>query len=168
MSLKKTCLWQLAVSLSMLLDGISSTRRSPFCHSHIPLQNDWPGPWRQFKRRRRTSSLGQEAPGTHPRPWIVRSAFSRPLTVGVWTNLYATADYRRNPVCLLPASMSCQMLIRSVSRHSTSVIPTLDPPLRQAAVDSYADALRVVFICQVAINVITLLLTMPIQENPLP
>ncbi|KDQ64740.1 hypothetical protein JAAARDRAFT_202035 [Jaapia argillacea MUCL 33604] len=53
-------------------------------------------------------------------------------------------------------------------RHSTNIIPTLDPPLKQAAVDSYADALRVVFICQLAMNVITFTSCIPIQENPLP
>ena len=33
---------------------------------------------------------------------------------------------------------------------------------------SYADALRVVFICQAAINFICFLCCLPIQENPLP
>ena len=33
---------------------------------------------------------------------------------------------------------------------------------------SYADALRVVFICQAACNFICLLCCIPIQENPLP
>jgi len=53
-------------------------------------------------------------------------------------------------------------------RHSTTIIPNLNPVLKQAAMDSYADALRVVFICQTAINVIGLLTSLPIQENPLP
>ncbi|PIL36776.1 MFS general substrate transporter [Ganoderma sinense ZZ0214-1] len=53
-------------------------------------------------------------------------------------------------------------------RHSTTIIPTLEPALRKAAVDSYADALRVVFICQAAINFICFLCCLPIQENPLP
>ncbi|KAF5363586.1 hypothetical protein D9756_000549 [Leucocoprinus leucothites] len=53
-------------------------------------------------------------------------------------------------------------------QHTTDIIPTLDPVTRQAAVDSYADALRVVFICQVAINVCGLLACLPIQENALP
>ncbi|KAF9452050.1 vacuolar amino acid permease [Macrolepiota fuliginosa MF-IS2] len=53
-------------------------------------------------------------------------------------------------------------------RHTTEIIPTLDPLTRQAAVDSYADALRVVFICQVAINVCGFLACLPIQESPLP
>ncbi|KAJ3485362.1 hypothetical protein NLI96_g5024 [Meripilus lineatus] len=53
-------------------------------------------------------------------------------------------------------------------RHSISVIPNLNDTLKKAAVDSYADALRVVFICQAAINVICFLCCLPIQENPLP
>jgi len=58
-------------------------------------------------------------------------------------------------------------IIESI-RHSTSIIPELSAPLRKAAVDSYSDALRVVFICQAAANVICLLCCLPIQENPLP
>ncbi|CCM01688.1 uncharacterized protein FIBRA_03752 [Fibroporia radiculosa] len=53
-------------------------------------------------------------------------------------------------------------------RHSTSIISELSPPLRQAAVSSYADALRIVFICQAAANFFCLLCCIPIQENPLP
>ncbi|PCH41423.1 vacuolar amino acid permease [Wolfiporia cocos MD-104 SS10] len=53
-------------------------------------------------------------------------------------------------------------------RHSTSVISELNPPLREAAVSSYADALRIVFICQVACNFFCLLCCLPIQENTLP
>ncbi|KAJ3002164.1 hypothetical protein NUW54_g5995 [Trametes sanguinea] len=53
-------------------------------------------------------------------------------------------------------------------RHSTTIIPELSPELRKAAVDSYADALRVVFICQAAMNFICFLCCLPIQENPLP
>ncbi|KAJ3520520.1 hypothetical protein NM688_g9151 [Phlebia brevispora] len=58
-------------------------------------------------------------------------------------------------------------IIESI-RHSTNVIPNLDPPLRRAAVQSYADALRVVFICQAAMNFLCFLCCVPIQENPLP
>ncbi|THH09058.1 hypothetical protein EW145_g2271 [Phellinidium pouzarii] len=53
-------------------------------------------------------------------------------------------------------------------RHSTSIIPTLEPSLQKAAVDSYARALSVVFICQAAANFLALLTALPIQENPLP
>jgi len=53
-------------------------------------------------------------------------------------------------------------------RHSTNLIPELEPHLRRAAVDSYADALRVVFICQAVANFLCLLCCIPIQENPLP
>ncbi|KAF9221873.1 vacuolar amino acid permease [Gyrodon lividus] len=53
-------------------------------------------------------------------------------------------------------------------RHSISSIPDLTPSLRQAAVESYADALRVVFICQIAINVLVFIACIPIEEHPLP
>ncbi|EGO27465.1 hypothetical protein SERLADRAFT_367015 [Serpula lacrymans var. lacrymans S7.9] len=53
-------------------------------------------------------------------------------------------------------------------RHSINVIPDLDPSLRKAAVASYADALRVVFICQAAMNVLAFLACIPIEEHPLP
>jgi MFS family permease len=53
-------------------------------------------------------------------------------------------------------------------RHSTDVVKSLDPTLRKAATESYADALRVVFICQLILNVLTLLCCTAIQENPLP
>ncbi|PBL02216.1 vacuolar amino acid permease [Armillaria gallica] len=53
-------------------------------------------------------------------------------------------------------------------RHSTAIIPTLEPQLFEAAVHSYADALRVVFICQAAWNFMAFLACLPIQENHLP
>lgn len=53
-------------------------------------------------------------------------------------------------------------------RHSTTIIPDLPTQIRIAAVTSYADALRAVFICQVACHAIALLCCLPIQENPLP
>ena len=53
-------------------------------------------------------------------------------------------------------------------RHETDLIATLDPPLQKAAVDSYAAALRAVFVCQAAISLCTLLACMPIEEHPLP
>ncbi|KAK7470835.1 hypothetical protein VKT23_002252 [Stygiomarasmius scandens] len=53
-------------------------------------------------------------------------------------------------------------------RHSTEIIPHLNPEQRTAAIDSYADALRVVFICQAAWNFLSLLWCFFIQENPLP
>jgi len=53
-------------------------------------------------------------------------------------------------------------------QHSAQIIPKLEPALRKAAVDSYADALRVVFICQAAINFIGFLAALPIQESALP
>ncbi|KAF8165158.1 vacuolar amino acid permease [Crassisporium funariophilum] len=59
-----------------------------------------------------------------------------------------------------------QQIIYAI-RHSAQIIPTLDPHLRKAAVDSYADALRVVFICQAAITFLGFLACLPIQESPL-
>ncbi|KAI9466769.1 vacuolar amino acid permease [Lactarius psammicola] len=53
-------------------------------------------------------------------------------------------------------------------RHSTDVVKSLDPVLRKLAIESYADALRVVFICQLVLNVLALLSCTAIQENPLP
>ncbi|EIN10661.1 vacuolar amino acid permease [Punctularia strigosozonata HHB-11173 SS5] len=53
-------------------------------------------------------------------------------------------------------------------RHSTAIIPELDPQTRKAAVDSYSAALRVVFICQAAVAFLAFLACIPIQENPLP
>ncbi|KAF5388036.1 hypothetical protein D9615_000232 [Tricholomella constricta] len=53
-------------------------------------------------------------------------------------------------------------------RRTTEVIPQLEPTLRRAAVESYGDALRVVFICQVAINILGFIACLPIQENVLP
>lgn len=53
-------------------------------------------------------------------------------------------------------------------RHSTDVVKSLDPMLRRSVVESYADALRVVFICQLVLNILALLCCTAIQENPLP
>jgi len=53
-------------------------------------------------------------------------------------------------------------------RHSTGIIPSLDEQTKAAAVESYALALRAVFICQLVLSVITVLCTLPIEENPLP
>ncbi|KAF9057745.1 vacuolar amino acid permease [Panaeolus papilionaceus] len=51
--------------------------------------------------------------------------------------------------------------------HTAQIIPTLDPHLRKAAVDSYADALRVVFICQAAVSALAFIACLPIQEGRL-
>lgn len=52
-------------------------------------------------------------------------------------------------------------------RHSTNLIAELPDGPRQAAVDSYADALKVVFICQAVANFFAFLSCLAIQENPL-
>jgi len=53
-------------------------------------------------------------------------------------------------------------------RHSTIIIPSLDPPIRRAAIESYALSLRTIFWAQAAIAVLAFLSCLPIQENPLP
>jgi len=53
-------------------------------------------------------------------------------------------------------------------RRTTEIIPHLEPSIQRVAVQSYADALRVVFICQIAINVLGFIACLPIQENVLP
>jgi len=68
----------------------------------------------------------------------------------------------------LPACSNVTSQIINAIRQNTDIIPTLDPITRRAAIDSYADALRVVFICQVAINILVFITCLPIQENPLP
>jgi hypothetical protein len=55
-----------------------------------------------------------------------------------------------------------------VQSHTAQIIPSLEPHLRKAAVDSYADALRVVFICQAAVGFLGFLACLPIQESALP
>ncbi|PPQ77335.1 hypothetical protein CVT25_010917 [Psilocybe cyanescens] len=57
------------------------------------------------------------------------------------------------------------LIIRN--RHTAQIIPMLNPDQRKAAVDSYADALRVVFICQAAMSVLGFLACLPIQESAL-
>ncbi|KAJ6629159.1 vacuolar amino acid permease [Mycena sp. CBHHK59/15] len=52
--------------------------------------------------------------------------------------------------------------------HSASSIPHLDPVWRKAAVDSYADALRAVFLFQAAMAFLAFLCCLPIEDRPLP
>ena len=58
-------------------------------------------------------------------------------------------------------------LTKRTRRHTTLIIPSLDPPIRQAAIDSYADALRVVFICQTLISILSFICCIPIEERPM-
>ncbi|KAF7355174.1 Vacuolar amino acid permease [Mycena sanguinolenta] len=53
-------------------------------------------------------------------------------------------------------------------RHSAESIRDLDPRWKTAAIDSYADALRAVFIFQAAMAFLAFLSCLSIQENPLP
>ncbi|KAH7879564.1 vacuolar amino acid permease [Lentinula edodes] len=52
--------------------------------------------------------------------------------------------------------------------HSTNIISTLDPLHKVAAIESYGDALQIVFICQAVWNFLAFLWCIPIQENVLP
>lgn len=54
------------------------------------------------------------------------------------------------------------------ARHSTAIIPTLEPHLREVAVQAYQRALTAVFACQGVVSFIALLCCLPIEENPLP
>lgn len=58
-------------------------------------------------------------------------------------------------------------LIRDI-RHTTSIIRTLEPELRDAAASSWAIALRAVFICNAVVAFGTLLSCLPIQQHELP
>ncbi|KAI5894059.1 MFS general substrate transporter [Schizophyllum commune H4-8] len=53
-------------------------------------------------------------------------------------------------------------------RHSIATIRDLDPLTKEAAVRSYGDALRVVFVFQLVMCIIAFLSCVPIQENALP
>ncbi|KAF8826567.1 hypothetical protein HHX47_DHR5000324 [Lentinula edodes] len=53
-------------------------------------------------------------------------------------------------------------------QHSTNIISTLDPLHKVAAIESYGDALQIVFICQAVWNFLAFLWCIPIQENVLP
>ncbi|KAL1666100.1 major facilitator superfamily domain-containing protein [Schizophyllum commune] len=55
-----------------------------------------------------------------------------------------------------------------VFEHSIDTIRDLDPLTRDAAVRSYGDALRVVFVFQLVMCIIAFLSCVPIQENALP
>lgn len=57
---------------------------------------------------------------------------------------------------------------RTLPRHSIDTIRDLDPLTREAAVRSYGDALRVVFVFQLVMCIIAFLSCVPIQENALP
>ncbi|KAJ2916490.1 hypothetical protein MD484_g3925, partial [Candolleomyces efflorescens] len=60
-----------------------------------------------------------------------------------------------------------EQLIHSI-RHTTLIIPSLEPPIREAAIASYGDALRVVFLCQTLISILAFITCIPIQESTMP
>ncbi|EIW82224.1 vacuolar amino acid permease [Coniophora puteana RWD-64-598 SS2] len=67
-----------------------------------------------------------------------------------------------------PNSAQASSINFHLARHSIGSIPDMAPSVRRAAVESYADALHVVFICQFAINILVFICCLPIQEHPLP
>jgi len=50
-------------------------------------------------------------------------------------------------------------------RHTASSIPLLEPHLRQAAADSYSDALHAVFLSQTVLSFLAVLCSLMIREN---
>ena len=64
-------------------------------------------------------------------------------------------------------TMFGSQIIRSI-RHSTAIIRDLEPHLQKAAIDSWARALRVVFIFQSVMAFLVILWCLPIQEFALP
>jgi hypothetical protein len=52
--------------------------------------------------------------------------------------------------------------------HSTEYIKDLEPSLQKAAVTSYADAIRIVFICQTIVATLAFFAVLFIEERPLP
>ena len=73
----------------------------------------------------------------------------------------------RPPACFAHLRASSVQIIERI-KHSTAIIPELPTPLREAAVNSYADGLRVVFICQVVWAVLAFMCCLRIEERPLP
>ncbi|PVG04170.1 MFS general substrate transporter [Serendipita vermifera] len=53
-------------------------------------------------------------------------------------------------------------------RHDASLVRLLEGAQKEAAVESFAQALRAVFICQAVVAFAALLCTLPIEERPLP
>lgn len=81
--------------------------------------------------------------------------------------LIVSADYLSNSVRVVP-SFSSIGLTRYKHSHQVSVIPTLPEAWKEAAIDSYASALKVVFIAQAGIAVLCLACSLGIQEKALP
>jgi len=52
-------------------------------------------------------------------------------------------------------------------RHSTAFIRTLHGKNLEAAIESYKTALRLVFLCQAAVCIISVIMTLPIQQRTL-
>ena len=72
------------------------------------------------------------------------------------------------PPTRFPDPRAPPMQVIEQIKHSTTIIPDLPTPLREAAVNSYADGLRVVFICQIVWTFLAFVCCLPIEERPLP
>lgn len=53
-------------------------------------------------------------------------------------------------------------------KHNVAIIPELPTHLKAAVIDSYADAVRVVFVFQIVCNGLVFVCCLMIQEKPLP
>ncbi|KAG9002808.1 hypothetical protein FRB94_003611 [Tulasnella sp. JGI-2019a] len=53
-------------------------------------------------------------------------------------------------------------------RHSITIIPNLDPATRRAAVESWGLSLRIVYLAQMSVAILTFISCLFIEENPLP
>ncbi|KIM27604.1 hypothetical protein M408DRAFT_167506 [Serendipita vermifera MAFF 305830] len=53
-------------------------------------------------------------------------------------------------------------------RHDAGLVRLLEGAQREAAISSFAQALKVVFICQASLAVLTVVCALPIEERPLP
>lgn len=69
-------------------------------------------------------------------------------------------------MCYRSSVVNSQKTQKKKKRHSAQIIPSLEPHIRHAAIESYADALRVVFICQAAIGLLGILPCLVIDESP--
>ena len=92
----------------------------------------------------------------------LRKRITGPEASEVWLSLRCQPPARPAD----PRAPSAQIIERI--KHSTKIIPELPTPLREVAINSYADGFTVVFICQVVWSVLAFVCCLPIEERPLP
>jgi hypothetical protein len=64
--------------------------------------------------------------------------------------------------------MKCRVVSDESSKsHNAALVKELGEAQREAAVNGFAQALKVVFICQVALAMVAALCALPIEERPL-